>query len=255
MQKGVSMFKKILKTGLLLLLVVFLIFVLLYSVQKMKQIKYASLKIEIPENTPRYLDESGVRKVVMSYVPSLMSMSIDSVDLGALEQRLESVAAIKNAEVYHKILIDDFQLSAQLVVHVYQREPIVRVLSGGRDYYMDAEGVSIGERGAYARKVILITGKVDEEYLRKELLPLIEFIRCDEFWRAQIKDIYVDANGELTMLPLVGDETVLFGSPERYEEKFRNLKALYEQGFSKFGWNKYKTIDLRYRGQVVCGKK
>jgi len=57
------------------------------------------------------------------------------------------------------------------------------------------------------------------------------------------------------MVPLVGDQLVEFGEPEGYRKKFRNLKALYEQGFAETGWGRYDKISLKFENQVVCTKK
>ena len=42
---------------------------------------------------------------------------------------------------------------------------------------------------------------------------------------------------------------------ENIEDKFRRLRVFYEKAASYEGWQKYRTIDLRYRGQVVCGRR
>ena len=43
---------------------------------------------------------------------------------------------------------------------------------------------------------------------------------------------------------------------EAYEEKFEKLKMFYTEGLNKTdGWNKYSTINIKYKNQVVCTKK
>ncbi|MFV0291600.1 MAG: cell division protein FtsQ/DivIB [Mangrovibacterium sp.] len=218
----------------------------------MSGLKYSALKIEIPEGTPSYIDEKGIRKIVERYAPKLQAQYVDSLKLDELEAKIEKVAAIRRVEVFNKMTSQELNLSMQLVVRVYQREPIVRVITDKSNYYMDEEGVRIDAKNTYAAKVPLVTGVVSEEYMRNDVLPLIKYIGADPFWSAQIKDIKVESDGELSMIPLVGSQVILFGKPINFEEKFRNLFALYDQGFSKMGWGKYETIDLKYKGQVVC---
>lgn len=239
----------------MLLVIAALIFAYQFGKQKMGELKYSLLKIEIPEGTPRYIDEQGIQRIVEAYVPNLKSLSVDSLNLDSLETYMERVTAIKKAEVFRKTSGEHLNFTTQLVVRVFQREPIVRVISGNDNYYMDADGVRIDAHYSFAAKVTLVTGAAKEEYVRKDMLPMILFIQNNEFWKAQIKDIKVDSDGELSMTPLLGSQVILFGSPKRYQEKFRNLQALYEQGFSKLGWDRYKTIDLKYKGQVVCTNK
>jgi cell division protein FtsQ len=102
--------------------------------------------------------------------------------------------------------------------------------------------------------VLVVTGKVDEQFARERLLPMVSFIGSDDFWKIQIQQLNVIEEGEVQMVPLVGDQLVEFGEPESYFNKFRNLKALYEQGFIETGWARYDTISLKFENQVVCSK-
>ena len=87
-----------------------------------------------------------------------------------------------------------------------------------------------------------------------DIYNIAKFIYNDEFWRSQIEQIYV-RNGEYKLIPRVGSQVVLFGGINNLEEKFIKLEALYKQGFSQVGWNKYKTINLKYTNQIICTKK
>lgn len=243
------------KLGILLLLVGAWVSMQMVAKRQMSKLKYNLLSIEIPEGTPRYLDEKGVRKMVEAYVPNWQSLYVDSLHLDALETRLEKATAIKRAEVFLRTSGDNLKFVNCLVVRVFQREPAVRVITSKDNYYMDCEGVRIDVNSTYTAKVPVVTGAVNEKYMQKELLPFVLYINSNDFWSAQIKDISVDSYGELSIVPLIGSQIIRFGPPTRYQEKLRNLRALYEQGFSKLGWDKYKTIDLKYRGQVVCEYK
>ena len=44
------------------------------------------------------------------------------------------------------------------------------------------------------------------------------------------------------------------GSGENIEQKFNRLFIFYKQVLARSGFDKYKTIDVRYTGQVVGGK-
>ncbi|MFV0522174.1 MAG: cell division protein FtsQ/DivIB [Mangrovibacterium sp.] len=249
------MVRRVIKIMAMAFVVVGLISAQLITNRRIGRLKYNLLKIEIPEGTPRYIDEQGVQKLVEEYLPDLNMECVDSLDLNDLETYMESITAIKNAEVFNKISGENLNFTTQLVVRVHQREPIVRVITTNDNYYMDNDGVRIDANYSYSAKVPLLTGSVSEEYMRNDILPLIRYINTNDFWSAQIKDIKVDEDGELCMVPLIGSQTIQFGTPVRYKEKLRNLLALYEQGFNKLGWDKYKTIDLKYKGQVVCVSK
>ena len=75
------------------------------------------------------------------------------------------------------------------------------------------------------------------------------------FWDAQIEQIYVTENNEIELIPRIGDNLILLGKIDNFEQKLENLQCLYEQALSKVGWNKYDTINLKYNNQVICSKR
>jgi cell division protein FtsQ len=67
--------------------------------------------------------------------------------------------------------------------------------------------------------------------------------------------IYRDASGDLYVTPKLGSHVVQVGSAENLEEKFDNLIALYTRGLPQAGWETYKQVSVKYRGQVVCTRR
>jgi len=249
------MFKRILQIGLIVGGGILAVLTLAFSSEKLSKVKCNELTVVIPDDSPRFIDEAEVTRLVKQADPKLFEKKLDEVNANALENDLRKVPAIKNVEVFRHISGDRMDFKGDLIVEVMQREPLLRVVEGQTDYYMDDAGVIIPANPKFTAHVMLVTGNVDEKFVRKGLIPLVEFIEGDDFWRVQIKQIDVNASGELSMVPLVGDQLIEFGEPDDYREKFRNLKALYEQAFNRWGWDKYKKISLKYKDQVVCTKR
>ena len=63
-----------------------------------------------------------------------------------------------------------------------------------------------------------------------------------------------DGSWEFEMVPVIGNHIVKLGNGENIEQKFNRLFIFYKQVLSRTGFDKYKTIDVRYAGQVVGGK-
>lgn len=249
------MFKRILNIGLIVLAGIFLVFTMAFSSGSLSKVKCDEISVVIPDDSPRFIDEAEITRLVKAADPKLFERKLDQVNAHKLELKLEKTPAIKNVEVFRHIEGDRMDFKGHLVVEVMQREPLFRVKDGQTDYYMDEAGVVIPANPQFTSHVMLVTGQVDEKFARKELIPLIEFINGDDFWKAQIKQVAVNSSGELLMVPLVGDQIIEFGEPTDYREKFRNLKALYAQAFNEFGWDKYSKISLKYKDQVVCTKR
>lgn len=95
-----------------------------------------------------------------------------------------------------------------------------------------------------------------EDFLK--LINFVKYIEEDSFWRAEIVQIVAVTIGngdlEVELIPRTGDHTVLFGAIEDVEEKFDRLLAFYENGLGNIGWENYRTISVKYKGQVVCRK-
>lgn len=92
-----------------------------------------------------------------------------------------------------------------------------------------------------------------QEYMG--LYDLASFISSDEFWEAQISQIYVDNSGDLVLIPRVGNHEIIFGEPTSINTKFEKLKIFYDEALSKTGWNEYEALNLKFKNQVVCTKK
>lgn len=225
-----------------------------FSGRRLAQVRCSEVEVIIPESSPRIVDEKELLKLVGKLDAGLVNRQLYAINTNQVEKGLERISSIKNAEVYRQFLVENYQLKGKLVIEVQQRQPLFRVLSGKDDYYMDEEGVRIDGNGEFIQHVLVVTGEADEQFVRERLLPMIRFIEQDEFWKAQIQQVNVLKEGEVQVVPLIGDQLVEFGGPEGYSKKFRNLKALYEQGFAETGWARYDTISLEFENQVVCTK-
>jgi cell division protein FtsQ len=85
---------------------------------------------------------------------------------------------------------------------------------------------------------------------------MAKYINADDFWRSQIHQIYVNDNDDMEIVPLVGDQRIIFGDTTSMEEKFKKLLTFYQEGLNTTGWwNKYSTINLKFKNQIVCTKK
>ena len=119
---------------------------------------------------------------------------------------------------------------------------------------MDKTGSRIPVSVNYAADVPVATGNISTEMAKTELLPFVEFIQRNKFWKAQIKQIQVTSTGELILTTLVGDQLIEFGTTENMEKKFRNLRAFYEQVLKDNNWEKYTRIILKFDNQVIAKK-
>ena len=78
---------------------------------------------------------------------------------------------------------------------------------------------------------------------------------ADPFYSALVEQIYLSNVGEYILIPKVGQQKIILGPYEEIEDKLERLKIFYKQGIPYEGWQKYKSINLKFKDQVVCKKR
>lgn len=173
---------------------------------------------------------------------------IDFVDSRKIEQTLLENPFIENVLCY-KTAADGLR------IEVSQRLPVMRVMSdSGGNYYIDRNGRVMPQLN-YPADLVVATGNVTPAYARTHLVPIGKLLQNDSFWNDQIVQIHVDRQGNLELVPRVGDHLVYMGSPSGFRRKLNHLKIFYEKVLNKVGWNKYSLISLEFDNQIICKKK
>lgn len=204
----------------------------------------------------RLINEDNIREVIFSsFGRELEGLKIEDVNLERLEQVLEAEPFILDADVYA-----DGRSNIQ--IRVTQRAPVLRVMgNNNQNYYLDKIGYQMPLSDLFAAKVLIATGNLapyQEDFLTKkrntlkDVFLLAEVIRADDFLNALIEQIHVSNKGDMTLIPKLGNQKIIFGKLDNVENKFRRLKTFYKEALPHEGWRKYETIDLQFKNQVVC---
>lgn len=204
----------------------------------------------------KFITREDIRSIMESTGIQLQGYPMAEINSRNLEKELEQNSYIRNAEVSKDI-------SGKLTVIIEQRIPLVRIMPEGKEgYYLDTEGVALPLSERFTPLIILASGNVPypgndgkEVERLKEIHQFTTYLAKHEFWKDQIVQIYVNRKGEYELIPRVGAHHILLGSMDQWDRKLRNLELLYRQGFSKYGWNTYGTINLKYTNQVICTKR
>ena len=214
-----------------------------------------------------FIDESGVRRVIVESGLPVLGAPAREVDLAGVERMLEAIPCVANAEVYH-------DLAGKLHVKVRQREPVLRVINAnGTSFYIDAEGWTMPLSDTYTARVPVASGwlqepgaafavvnvNADDSVMQAgrsdELYRLALFLRADPLWSSLIDQVIVAADGQMELVPTVGRQRILIGDGQALEQRFAKLKLFYQQGIPKSDWRRYARIDLRFNDQIVCTKR
>ncbi len=169
----------------------------------------------------------------------VLGQSISMLDLKALELRVEANPFVKEAQIYRDV-------KGNLVVNVEQAQPIARIFNrNGPDQYIDADGTLLPTNARHTARVPILelersfswVENITETDYGKDILKMLKYVEKDEFWRAQIAQIVIARDGELTLLPQVTKQEIKFGMPDDLEGKFKKLKIFYKEILPNIGWN------------------
>jgi cell division protein FtsQ len=204
-----------------------------------------------------FVSENTIANIIYSKAPRIKRSLLDTVNTDRLERYVEKHPWVKKAEIFKTYSLNDsLKKVGKLNVRIIQKEPFIRVMSNNGGYYLTEDGATMPFSPHYTPKVIVVTGNTPKEYMKTEITEFVKYINSKPFWKAQIQQIHIRGDKELILVPRVGSHLILFGAPDKFDLKFRNLMAVYKEGFTKYGtWNKYKYVNLKFDNQVVCTLK
>jgi cell division protein FtsQ len=257
--------RKLLKI-LLIVPVLYLIIIPVFLASSANSRPCGGIVIEISDSSDyHFVTKKQILSLAYGNSSRIAGKPVKEVSTSAIENRINGLHELKKAEVY---------ISIDGIVHVYleQRTPVMRVMPGdGGDFFVDEEGVVVRRRNLYNPRLHIVEGNVNissamlngvsvldtsiKHSILKDIYPLMNYINDDNFWSAQIDQIYVDGNDEIDLIPRTGNQVIHLGSTENYEGKLRNLETFYDKVLPVVGWDKYSTINLEFKDQIVCKRR
>lgn len=222
-------------------------------------VKCKQVLIHVEQEGENYfIDRDDIYTLIVRNGDSLVNKPLNSIHVKSIERAIVENKFVQDAEVYT-------DLEGILHVQVLQRKPVLRIFNtSNRSFYVDEHGLKMPLSENYAARVLAANGHIEEIYggifdsvqtpVLKELIGLTAFIRKDPFWDAQIEQVYVEPNQDFVLIPRVGNHKIIFGDTTDMQEKFDNLMIFYKRALPKVGWNTYATINVKFKGQIVCVK-
>ena len=195
---------------------------------------------------------------------------IRELDIQSTENFIGSISQVKSVNVFQEI-------NGQWEINVQLRKPIARIFNkSGETYYLDAKGNTMHTTNTHTARVVVFNGEIRDKadnFSVNQIInndSLINILKLDDIYRiskyvcedtlfqSMVSQVHVNKNGDFIITPMVGDQKIIFGTANSNEEvksKFDKLKTFYTEAIEYEGWKKYKEINLKYKGQIVCKKK
>ena len=233
----------------------FVILTLAFTTREVSDVKCNRIEVLYDGHQTISLGEDEILRMVKNADSKVLGQDMNRINAEQIEAEIEKNVAVEKAEVYKTIARDTSGYKGVLAVKVQYRVPVLRVMTGNDDYFLDKNGVRIPVSEEYSARVLVVTGTLDSDFAGKNLLPFVLFLEKNDFWKAQIEQIEVLSDQELILTPLVGSHAIELGTLENFREKMDHLRTFYEDVLAQNNWNKYKSINLKFKNQIIGTKK
>ena len=223
-----------------------LLLILVIGAQRRAHAQVSCERIEVRfEDEHRFFSDEDIRSFLDKRYGVYTGQPLDSVDLGRIEALLEGQSAIRRCEAW---TTDD----GVLHLSILQRNPVVRFVDGENGFYADAEGFVFPLFPSYTAPVRVVEGRADSDPAWiTSVVAMVRYLDTHPAVGERIARI-TTRGGELTFYPAEGQECFLIGRPEEFRSKLAKIQKYYDyiQPLDR----QYKTINLKYNGQIICRK-
>jgi len=222
--------------------------------------RYRGIKIVVdyPNDEARFVTQESIKQLILSK-PNFKckGLTYDEVNTLELSQYIEEHnRLVRHARCYHTP-------DSLLRIDIEQRNPIARVKSSlsvkddkgkpMQDFFIDRDGEMMPAQLGNAIRLPLFTGHIKKDNV-EDIHDFAIFLRKDDFWWENCTQVYFRENGDVELIPRIGDHHILLGSLDDYEKKLSHVREFYDRVLPQVGWNAYRTINVKFNGQVVGEK-
>jgi len=195
------------------------------------------------------------QKIVEMFLQDQISSDSFLINFNDLEKKINSNPHVRGIKVYKDLV-------GNVNVEVEQFKPVARIVSGiNSKNYIDSEGNLFPISSNFSERVILIHMNQDLDIRNKnlkfsqDLIHMINFINGDDFFSKIISEIEIKRNKNIVIHPQFSKQKIIFGYPDDLEEKFKKIMLFYNNIAPTKGWNAYKTVNVKFRNQIICDKR
>ncbi len=230
-------------------ILVYLVVALGFTESKMDGQIVTGISVEVKNlNVVNFIGREEVILKLKNYHVKISNEPIDSINKAYVKELVLDIPQVRDAEVF-------FTPDGKFHIKIWQRIPVMRVLTDQLSYYVDEEGEVLPISSKFTSRVPVFTGKISVEMIHQGLFELAIYLKSSQLWAAQIGQVQVRSIDSIELVPTMGKHRIFIGQAENLDWKFRKLEALYKKALPAMGWDCYESIDLRFGDQVVCKRK
>lgn len=189
--------------------------------------------------------------------------AISTVDMMQIQKLLDVNPWIDQASAY-------IGLNDTLIIKAKEFEPVLRVFNQEKSsVYVTREGIVFPSCPHYSPRVIIASGNFDFPMPNKnsrvtdsiyalaglnDALTIALAIGNDPFLSGNVGQIYKNEHNEYELVVNNLSGRVILSNTDALENKLARLATLLEKYSGTEELNAYKTLNLKYKNQIVCTK-
>lgn len=199
----------------------------------------SSLEVHL-EDELRFVNEDDVRQAIDERYGTYLGERLDSLNLGKIEEIMNMQSAVLKSEAW-------VTSDGKLHVSILQREPVLRFMDGDKGFYVDRTGFVFPLFRRYTAPTPVVEGPLpsDSEWI----MGTISMMQRLGQTAAMSSTITSDRKGDISIVFEDEKETYLIGRPSDLSSKFERIE-IYRKRIAP--GHDYRSVNLKYKGQIVC---
>jgi cell division protein FtsQ len=217
------------------------------------------------QNDKGFLDTQAIENEVNKITDSLIGKQVKQLKPDRIKAHIHTNPWIAKSNVSTGI-------DGVFRIILHERVALIRAYNS-MDYtvYIDENGTLFPANPNYTPRVLIASGYInfpripkkgtahlsDSLYINTKLAEihtLAKTLQRNEFLEALVDQIYVNSLGEYELSPKLGRATVIIGNLDNLDEKLANMQLYYQKSAQNTEMLNYRSINLKYRNQIVCTK-
>ncbi len=178
-------------------------------------------------------------------------MPLDSIDLQAVEDALNDIDNIEQANVYFVYRADSVFLRAE----VSAMRPVARVFDGAGSYYINRQGKRLTANYRYKVDVPVVVARFNDRRKPTYIIPLVNYMNYDNRFNSLVTSMEVEPDGDIIIYPMVANARINFGDTTNIKDKVHRIMLAYHRILGKRGWDLYDTISVKFDNQIVAHRR
>lgn len=228
---------------------------------------YLETPVQLQSPTIERLSDTGFvsRMAIMNEIAELCgNTTVNGINMPQILDKLDNNPWIECRNTF-------VDLDARLNINIKEYEPTLRVFSWqGKSIYLTDKGVVLPSSKLYRPYLLIASGfysfdEITEAYrlsdtteldrMLQNTMHIAKAISQNDFIKNAVGQIYLNQKDEFELVVKGIDAKIIVGDTSQISDKLKRLEIFTKKKYDTRELKGMKTINLKYKNQVVCTKR